>query len=92
MIPITVEACNKDHWLLGIDMLKVDTTKLINSMKAEENNIRLLRGYRACVRLKENYHLGYMESRKLLIFILPLEVGKLKNDTARNTRKSFLGG
>ncbi len=47
MIPITVFACNKDHGLLGIDVLKVDTTKLINSIKAEENNIGLLRSYRA---------------------------------------------
>ena len=40
MIPISVVACNKDHRLLGID---VDTTKLINSIKSEENNQRFLR-------------------------------------------------
>ena len=32
MIPITVVACHKDHRLLGIDRLKVDATKLINSI------------------------------------------------------------
>ena len=37
MIPIIVVACNKDQGLLGIDVLKVDTTKLFNSIKAENN-------------------------------------------------------
>ena len=39
MIPITVVAYNKDHGLLGIDVLRVDITKLINSMKAEETKL-----------------------------------------------------
>ena len=38
MIPIMVVACNKNHELLGIDMFKVDTLKLINSIKVEENS------------------------------------------------------
>ena len=45
MIPITVLAFNKDHELLEIDVLKVDTTKPINSIKAEENSIELLKGF-----------------------------------------------
>ena len=35
IIPITVIACTKDHELLGIDVLKVDTLKLVNSMESE---------------------------------------------------------
>ena len=34
-------------------MLKVDTLKLINSIKAKENNIGLLRGYRVSIHLNE---------------------------------------
>ena len=45
MIHITVEACNKDHWQLEIDVLKVGNQKLMNSMKAENNKIRLLKYY-----------------------------------------------
>ena len=40
MIPIAVVACNKDYGLFGIDALKVNTTKIINSIKAVENHIR----------------------------------------------------
>ena len=36
IIPITVVACTKDHGLLNIDVLKVDTLKLFNSMESEE--------------------------------------------------------
>ena len=32
-------SCNKDHGLLGIGVLKVDTTKLFISTKPEGNNI-----------------------------------------------------
>ena len=39
IIPITVMACTKDHGQLGIDVLKVDTSKLVNSMEAEEQEI-----------------------------------------------------
>ena len=38
MITITVVARNKEHWLLGIDILEVNATKLINSRKGEGNN------------------------------------------------------
>ena len=55
MIPIVVVACNKDPGLLGIDVLKVDTSKLINSVKANESNIVLLRGYKTSIYLKENH-------------------------------------
>ena len=45
MIFITVEAWSKDHGQLGIDVLKLDTLKLIYSIKPEKNNIGLLNGY-----------------------------------------------
>ena len=70
MTPIMVIACNRDHGLLGIDMFKVDTTKLINSIKVEENNIGLLRGYRVSILLKENHHPSYVKSKMLPIHFL----------------------
>ena len=76
MVPITVVACNKDHGLLRIDVLKVDATKLINSIKAGENNIGLLRDYRLSVLLKESHYSSYVESLKLLIHVLPIVVAK----------------
>ena len=56
IIPITIEACTKDHELLGKDILEVDTLKLVNSMESEEQEIGLLKGYKASICLKENYH------------------------------------
>ena len=47
IILITVMACTKDYRLLGIDALKVDTWKLVNSMESEEQEIRLVKGYKA---------------------------------------------
>ena len=43
MIHVVI-ACNKVHILFGIDMMKVNNTKFIDLIKAEENNIRFLRG------------------------------------------------
>ena len=76
MFPITVVACSKDHGRLYIEVLKVDTTKLVNSMKTEENNIGLLRVYWVSIRLMENHHPSYVESKKLPIYILPMVVTK----------------
>ena len=39
MIPMTVVGYDKDHGLFGIDVFKLDATKLINSIKGEETNI-----------------------------------------------------
>ncbi len=44
-MPITVVVCTKDHDLQGIDVLKVDTSKLVNSMELEKQEIGLLKGY-----------------------------------------------
>ena len=39
VMSIAVIACTKDHGLLGIDVLKVNTLKLVNSMESEEQKI-----------------------------------------------------
>ena len=45
-ITVVVVACNKDHGLFGIDVLKVKIAIFIDSIKAEENNriIKILQG------------------------------------------------
>ena len=40
----------------------MNITKLINSIKAEENNIGFLRGHKGSIRLKENRHPNYVGS------------------------------
>ena len=80
-----VETCNKDHGLLGIEVLKVDTTKLINSIKAEKNNIGLLKGYRDSIHLKENHNPSYLESRKLPIHVLLM--AKLKKKKKKKKQR-----
>ena len=64
IIPIAVVACTKDHELLVIDVLKVNTSKLVNSMESEEQEIGLLKVYKASIRLKENYHPRYIQARR----------------------------
>ena len=78
IIPITVVACTKDHGLLGIYVLKVDTSKLVNSMESEEQEIGFLKGYKASSRLKENYHPSYIQARRLPIHILPIVLSKIE--------------
>ena len=51
IIPITLVACNKDLCVLGINALKVDTTKIINSIKTQENTLELLSCYWVTIRL-----------------------------------------
>ena len=80
IIPIRVMACTKDHGLQGIDILKVDISKLVNSMELEEQEIRLLKGYKASICLKENYHPRYIQARQLPIHILPIVKSKLKKN------------
>ena len=70
-------------------MLKMDTTKLINSMKEEENVIGLLRRYKMSIRLKENHHPSSVESRKYPIHIQPVVVTEcFLNDAEMIIRKS----
>ena len=77
-IHITVIACTKDHGLLGIDVLKVNTSKLGDSMESDEQEIGLLKGYKASICLKENYHPRYIQARRLPIHVLPIVMSKLK--------------
>ena len=63
IIPITVMACTKDHGLQDIDLLKVDSVKLVNPMELGEQEIGLLKGYKASIRLKENNHPRYIQAR-----------------------------
>ena len=83
-MPITVVACTKDRRLLSIDVLKVDTSKLVHSVESEEQEIGLLKGYKASIRLKENYHPRYIQARRLPIHIFPnaKKLKKKKNDSA----------
>ena len=67
IIPITVVACTKDHGLSGKYLLKFDSSKLVNSMVSEEQEIGLLKGYKASIILKENYHPKYIQARRLPI-------------------------
>ena len=59
IMPITVVVCTKDHELLGRDVLKVDTSKLVNSMELEKQEIGLLKGYEASIR-----HPRYLQARR----------------------------
>ena len=92
IILVTVIACTNDHGLRGIDVLKVDTSKLVNSMESEEQEIGLLKGYKASIRLKENYYLRYIQARRLPIYILPIVVSKLKNHSAEYFGKGHSWG
>ena len=47
-------------------------------MELEEQEIGLLKGYKASIHLKENYHPRYIQARQLPIYILPIVVSKLK--------------
>ena len=78
ILPITVVACTKGYGLLGIEVLKVDSSKSVNSIELKEQEIGLLKSYKASICLKENYHLRYIQARQLPIHILPIVVSKLK--------------
>ena len=47
-------------------------------MESEEQEIGLFKGYKASIRLKENYHPRYIVARRLPIHILRIVVSKLK--------------
>ena len=47
-------------------------------MESEEQEIGLLKGYKASIHLKENYHPRYIQARWLPLQILPIVVSKLK--------------
>ena len=47
-------------------------------MKSEEQEIGVLKGYKASIHLKENNHPRYIQTRRLPVHILPIVVSKLK--------------
>lgn len=53
IIPYVVE-CKKINGLLGIDVLKVDMSKLIRNVKSEKVKMEVLKGYKASIPLNEN--------------------------------------
>ena len=54
VLPIVVVDCFKDHGLIGTDIIKVDSTSLINSVESNKQNIGTLKDYKATLRVKEN--------------------------------------
>ena len=85
-------ACTKDHGLLGIDVLKADNSKLVNSMESEEHEIGSLKGYKASILLKENYHPRYIQTRRLSVHILRVVVSRLKIFSRVLWKRSLMGG
>ena len=49
-------------------------------MESEEQEIGFFKGYKAIIRLKENYHPRYIQERRLPIHILPIVVPKVKKN------------
>ena len=43
--PIIVVDCFKNHGLIGTDILKIGTAKLINNIESEEQKVDVLKGY-----------------------------------------------
>ena len=54
VLPIIVVNCFKDHGLIGTDIIKVDSTSLINSVESNKQKIGTLKDYKATLRVKEN--------------------------------------
>ena len=94
IITVTVVACTKDHGLARYWYIKSWTSKLVNSMGLEEQEIGLLKGYKGSIRLKENYHPRYIHASLLFIHILPIVVSKLKKKLFTRVfwRRSLIGG
>ena len=78
IIPIIVVDCFKNPGLIGTDILKIDTTKLIDNWQSEEQKVGVLKGFEATIRLKGNISPSYSESRRIPIQFLLLVNGKLK--------------
>lgn len=78
IIPIRLLKCEKCHRHMRIDGLKVNTIKLINSVRLKSNDMGMLKEYMVSIQLKENSQPSYIESHRLPIHILHLVVAKLK--------------
>lgn len=59
---------------MRINVLKVNTTKLINSVKLASIDMGMLKGYKASIQLKENSHPLLLWSHRLPVHMLPLVV------------------
>ena len=92
VIPITVVAFTKDQGPQGIDVLKVYSSKLVNSIESKKQEIGLLKDYKASIRLKENNHPRYIQAIRLPIHILPIVVSKLKMILQGILEKGTRGG
>ena len=56
-MPITVVVCTKDHDAARYSYsMLTHLWKLVNSMELEKQEIGLLKGYEASIRLRENCH------------------------------------
>lgn len=73
VIPFVVVECINNHGLLGVGILRIDTSKLINFIKLEEPAIRL---YEVSVQLKENSRRIYFQSYEVLVHLLPMVMVK----------------
>ena len=65
--------------------------KLVNSIESEEQEMGLLKGYKAIIRLKENYHPRYIQARQLPICILSIVVSKLKKKKKKKDSAVYFG-
>ena len=59
VIPIIVTICKKNHGLLGNDVLKINSTKLINVIITRKNGKLKKTNYKANLKLKENVTPSY---------------------------------
>ena len=76
VISINVTTCEKNHGLLGSNVLNINSTILINEMKMEKNwNVK--KTIKRVLKFKK-VALSYCEVRKLPVHLLPLLVGKLR--------------
>lgn len=76
----------KNHGIIGNDVLNINSTKLVNRDKAEKTG--WLKYYEVKLRLKENVSPSYFEAQKVSVHQLPTVVEKLKNITG--TRSTSL--
>ena len=75
IVRIIVADCNKNHGLIGMDVLNLNATKLIDSIDPIVHG-RLI-NYRANILLKNGIQPTYFESRPLPIHIKQLVIDKL---------------
>nr|XP_012559948.1 uncharacterized protein K02A2.6-like [Hydra vulgaris] len=75
IVRIIVADCTKRHGLIGMDVLNINATKLVNSMEPIVEGCLI--NYKANILLKNGIQPTYFESRPLPIHIRPLVVDKL---------------